>query len=145
MPKEFIRVGSHQSWCVALIVAFALVTCAGCGSKSPVARVKGKVTLDGQPLATGAVVTLPNAGRGSQGKVQNGEFELSTFGNNDGALIGTHRVAVIAQEKAQGSGPEANAGKLLVPERYANPESSGLSIEVKSGETNTPTLELKSP
>ena len=108
------------------------------------APVRGKVTLDGKPLADGAVVTKPASGRGAQGFVRNGEFELGTKSTNDGASIGTHAVAVIAQEKLPNAGPETKAGKLLVPERYTNPDTSGLTIEVKAG-TNTPTLELKSP
>jgi len=123
-----------------MVVAFL---CASCSSKSPVGQVQGKVTLDGKPLASGMVGTLPPAGRGSSGKIENGEFELSTFGKNDGALVGTHKVAVVARENSQGAGPEAKAGKLLIPERYTNPETSGLTIDVKSG-VNTPTLELKS-
>jgi len=96
-------------------------------------------------LASGALVTLPQSGRGAHGTITDGEFYLSTFGNNDGAVPGTHKVAVIAQEKSQGTGPEAPAGKLLVPEQYTNPDTSKLTIEVKSGETNSPTLKLISP
>ena len=44
-----------------------------------------------------------------------------------------------------GKGPEGGFGKSLIPARYSNPESSGLSVEVESGKTNTPTLELTSP
>jgi hypothetical protein len=108
------------------------------------ASVRGKVTLDGQPLAAGAIVTRPKAGRGAQGVIRNGEFMLGTMGSDDGASIGTHQVGVVAQEKPQGAGPEAKPGKLLVPERYTNPDTSELMIEVKPG-NNTPTLELKSP
>jgi hypothetical protein len=107
------------------------------------ASVHGKATLDGQPIAFGTVVTMPDNGRGAQGVIKNGEFQLGTNAASDGALVGIHKVAVIAQEPSQG-GPEGKPGKLLVPEKYTNPTSSGLTIEVKSGETNTPTLELKS-
>jgi hypothetical protein len=133
--------------CNNLVLLFGLAisaACAGCGgSQSAVAHVRGKVTLDGKPLAMGAVVTLPSGGRGAQGVIKNGEFELGTYSSNDGALIGNHRVAVIAQEQGE-SGPEGQPGKLLVPQRYTNPMTSELTIEVKPGEVNTPTLELKS-
>ena len=142
--RKFSHVDCFRCCCVASIIVCAFA-CAGCGSKSPIARVRGKVELDGRPLATGAVVTLPKRGRGAQGAVRDGEFELGTFGKNDGALVGTHQVAVIAYDKSQARGPEAKMGKLLVPARYTNPETSGLSIDVKSGEVNTPTLELTSP
>jgi hypothetical protein len=125
------------------VVILAALLYSGCGQKSSLGRVHGKVTLDGQPLPSGSVVTLPAAGRGAHGMIKNGEFELSTAGENDGVVLGTHKVAVSATESSQGTGPEAAAGKSLLPLRYANPETSGLTIEVKSGD-NTPTLELKS-
>jgi hypothetical protein len=140
-----VRFRLHSSRYYSFVAAGAvLVVCTGCPSTSPVAQVHGKVTLDGKPLAAGGVATIPSGGRGAGGIIKNGEFKLSTFGKDDGALIGSHKVAVIAREQAQGAGPEAKAGKLLVPERYTNPDTSGLSIEVKSGEVNAPTLELKS-
>jgi hypothetical protein len=129
---------------IALAIAL-IASCLGCGSDSSMAPVRGKVTLNGQPIAEGAIATLPKAGRGAQGKITNGKFVLGTDTGSDGALVGTHQVAVIAQEKPSGAGPEAKAGKLLVPQRYTDPTTSGLTIEVKAGETNTPTLDLKSP
>jgi hypothetical protein len=132
--------------CIVHVVVLTALLCAGCGQKtSSVASVHGKVTLDGKPLPSGSIVTLPAAGRGASAPIQMGEFELSTFSKNDGAIIGTHKVAVTANESPQGTGPEAAAGKSLVPQRYSNPDTSGLTIEVKAGEVNTPTLELTSP
>lgn len=119
----------------------------GCGDgrpkKPPVAVVKGKVELDGKPLQSGSVTTSVESGRGALGSITNGQFELSTYGTNDGAILGKHQVAVTAREKGE-EGPEAKPGKLLVPERYTNPQTSGLTIEVKDGE-NTPELKLTSP
>jgi hypothetical protein len=126
------------------VVVLTATLCSGCGQKSSLGRVHGKVTLDGQPVPSGSVVTLPPAGRGAHGIIKNGEFELGTVGENDGAVLGIHKAAVNATEPSQGTGPEAVAGKSLLPVRYANPETSGLTIEVKAGD-NTPTLELKSP
>lgn len=136
-----------SQFCTLMVVVTFVVACVGCGSgkpnRPPVAVVNGKVLLDGRPLETGSIETSVDSGRGALGSIHGGQFELSTYGTNDGALIGMHRVAVIAREKGE-EGPEAKAGKLLVPERYTNPQSSGLIIEVKPGD-NTPTLELKSP
>lgn len=126
------------------MILSCLLTVAGCGATgSNTGKVRGKVTLDEKPLAFGSVVTLPQSGRGAHGVISNGTFELGTAGNSDGAVIGVHKVAVIAQEVAAG-GPEGPAGKLLVPERYTNPETSGLSIEVIAGD-NFPELKLTSP
>lgn len=127
-------------------VAVLMFACAGCGSESkrpPVAKVHGKVELDGKPVEGGSVVTSVASGRGAQGSIKGGQFELSTYGTDDGALLGSHKIAVIVREKGE-EGPEGKAGKLLIPERYINPETSGLTIEVQEGD-NSPELKLTSP
>jgi hypothetical protein len=128
-------------------VVFLVLACAGCNSGTPeVAIVRGKVMLNGKPLTTGQVATLPAVGKGANGLIQSdGSFELSTFGRGDGATIGTHKAIVVAYQQVADSGPESGDGKLLVPKRYVNPEKSGLQIEVKSGEVNELVLELTSP
>ncbi len=134
-----------RPWLI-VAVAVALVPCPGCGGNTPeVAPVEGKVLISGQPLTTGRIITTPAAGRGATGYIQqDGTFELSTYGEGDGALLGTHSVAVLAYEGTP-SGPEGGARKLLVPERYINDMTSGLTIEVKADEDNVPVIELTSP
>src|SRR5690242_21590804 len=63
------------------ITFFALCAfaCVGCGTKSPVAIVRGTVELDGKPLQSGVVTTIPTAGRGAHGEIRDGNFELGTF------------------------------------------------------------------
>lgn len=118
----------------------------GCGPQRPaIAPVHGKVFIDDRPLTQGRVVAVPSSGRGANGIIQSdGSFQLSTYGKNDGALVGTHKVAVVAYEGAGAGGPESSLGKLLVPQRYINPETSGLTIEVASGDDNAPVLKLQS-
>jgi hypothetical protein len=107
--------------------------------------VKGHVTLDGKPLKIGTVITIPDAGRGARGLIQpDGSFELGTYAKADGALLGTHHIGVVAYEGAN-LGPESNDAKLIVPKRYTNPESSGLTIDVKADGNNAPELTLTSP
>jgi hypothetical protein len=107
--------------------------CAGCGPKRPpMAPVRGKVLLDGRPLNTGNVGTIPTAGRGAHGDIQaDGTFELYTYSKRDGALIGKHKVGIVAYDSTAPKGPESPYGKLLVPKRYTNPESSGFTIDVQ--------------
>src|SRR5262245_32840897 len=95
---------SHGILC--LTFPFLLVaSIAGCKPKSNVAPVRGKVTLDGKPLAQGMIATLPAAGRGASGTIQpDGSFELQTFGKNDGATIGLHKVAVVAYDAPANAG-----------------------------------------
>jgi hypothetical protein len=82
---------------VAQLVAacFLLAGCSGSG-RPTVAPVHGKVTYHGEPVSEATVVFLcPGAPRLAVGKTDsNGNYQLTTYESNDGAVIGTHTVAV---------------------------------------------------
>ena len=129
------------------VCALALLSlAAGCGgSDLEFAEVRGKVLLNGQPLTKGSVVTSPASGRGSFGIIQSdGAFELIS-GREPGALIGTHKVSVVATEGGGGEGAEAEQGRSILPARYNSPQTSGLSLEVTGDGDNSPVIELTSP
>ncbi|MCA9234823.1 MAG: hypothetical protein KDA44_05105 [Planctomycetales bacterium] len=126
-------------------VALAALVACGCNSgDSGLAPVSGQVLLDGQPLTTGAVITMPPQGRGARGVIgSDGRFTLSTGDLGEGATIGRHAVAVVAMEETVGLNPEAPR-KLLVPQIYTVPETSGLSIDVVADQDNDVVLKLTS-
>jgi hypothetical protein len=80
----------------------ALLLCAGCGERPPVAPVSGSITLGGKPLAGATITTQPiaadsrNPGPGSFGKTDaDGRFELELVQPAiKGAIIGEHRVMI---------------------------------------------------
>jgi hypothetical protein len=121
---------------VAGSVAFTAVVsliCSGCGSQSDASHfvastvpVKGKVLYKGKPLTQGEITFEPlDSGREAHGRIQpDGTFELTTFNQGDGAVPGTHRVAVT------GTGGK---GKSAVALKYKNPSSSKTEIEVAEG------------
>ena len=140
--------------CIAVIAFAALLS--GCGgSDAPsVAPVTGVVTYQGKPVA-GATVNFIKEGAPRSGVgITNaeGRFQISTFANNDGAIIGDHVVTVVkkavtadlAQPTATGATPEdmmkrmrAEAEKPAekvktdeLPVKYANPTVSGLKAIV---------------
>src|SRR5436190_22388546 len=80
--------------------AFLLVIVAGCGDSRPKrVPVSGKVLIDGEPLKFGGVMFVPENGRSSSGTLDaNGHFALTCYTDNDGALIGKHKVQVFGQE-----------------------------------------------
>jgi hypothetical protein len=128
-----------------MLLGLLMLAVVGCQQKSNVVPVRGKVLLDGKPLTKGMIATMPSAGRGANAKIQpDGSFELRTFGQNDGATVGVHRVAIVAFETPANAGPESGSGPSLVPKRYTSPETSGLTIDVKPGD-NSPELKLTSP
>ncbi len=129
----------------AVVGAVAVALLCGCGgSDHGLVDVSGQVLLDGQPLTTGSVVTLPSQGRGAEGQIDSqGRFTLSSGDLGQGATVGVHHVAVVAVEETEGFSPEAPV-KLLVPKKYTNPSTSGLKIDVQPGQDNDVTLELSS-
>jgi hypothetical protein len=122
--------------------------------------VRGEVTYKGTPLERGTINFLPqdSKGRGASGTIQNGSYSLTTQTPDDGAIPGSYRVTVRAVEGTEASkkvltrtpgapasydqpyfgppsGPQiAKANKLarrLVPDKFNNPDLSGLTAEVK--------------
>lgn len=135
---------------VCTLSAATLASVVGCEeSKSNLGRVEGIVRLDGKPLTGGKIQFLPPAGRSAIAEIQSdGTFTLGTFGNSDGAIIGTHKVAVIAFEPGSVGRPDPAKPraplKPLVPERYLAAGTSGLTYEVKPG-LNNAEFDLTSP
>jgi hypothetical protein len=133
----------------ARAATFALVAAVGCsGTDETMGRVEGVVRLNGQPLQSGKVIFQPQAGRNALGVINaDGTFTLTT-GDSDGALIGEHKVGIVAFEGASPGRPDPTGPrqplKMLVPERYLAPGTSGLTYEVKAGD-NHPEFDLTTP
>jgi hypothetical protein len=134
------------------LAAWALLA-AGCGSDRPeLARVTGTVTLDGKPLPKGTITFESVGKRPATGTIVNGQItEVTTYDAGDGAPVGSHKVAISATEApasavvanpGEAKAPRADymTGKSLIPTRYNDPSTSGLSAEIKSGEN---TVEFK--
>ena len=120
----------------------------GCGKKlataSPAEKipVSGKVLLaNGQPLTTGAITFIPDdpsQGPPIIGRLQEtGTFKLE---GSEGAFTGFYTVYVDPNSPTSSKG---NHFRSVIPEKYQNPESSPLRIEVKLGESNNFTFNLE--
>lgn len=79
-----------------MIVAGCLLGALGCGKD--IYPVKGRVTIDGKPVAKAMVRFLPDndqTPRLAWGTTsETGEFIMSTFKTNDGVLPGVYRVTI---------------------------------------------------
>lgn len=134
-----------------------LLISVGCGPNRPeVAKVKGKVTFRGAPVTCGSVMFWPETGRPARGKIaEDGTFSLTTFDAADGAVLGKHTVTIEAVkvhesgpqpksmaeeiEMAKKTGPGAMQSatvQQLIPPKYSNRKTSGLSKEVVRGENS---------
>ena len=138
---------------VLAVCALMCLVSSGCGDSGPdLGEVRGKVTMDGQPLANAIVTFTPlEGGRASTGQTnENGEYTL-VFADQEGAIPGKHRVriastpeAVAPQEEYSSDDPrygqpstaadytKAGAQRETIPARY-NTESN-LEEEVTDGE-----------
>lgn len=119
----------------------------GCGGKT-IYPVNGKVVysddtlakeLAGYKLEFEAIDTkLDGAGVSAAGEVQkDGTFQLTTRTENDGAVVGRHRV-LIAPPLPEGDVP---AGRRIIDPRYGDYSTSGLEATIEP-KTNTVTLKV---
>ena len=123
-----------------LLISFLpiLGLASGCGGDHGLAPVSGRVTLDGTPLADAAVLFQAEGGGVPATGVtdKEGNFEMST-GELKGVAIGKNSVSVVKEISLQPKGKveesEIVPTKLLTPPKYASPQTSGLSVDVKPG------------
>jgi hypothetical protein len=119
-------------------VAAALVGLSGgCATDDPhpaTVPVEGKVTYQGQPVPKGTITFQPDGGRPGVGEIQpDGTYRLSTFGDKDGAVPGTHKVMILANTgdpTKMPSSPGYVAPKDLIPKKYSDLTTSGLEVTV---------------
>jgi hypothetical protein len=112
----------------------------------------------GQPVAGATVSFLGrNSPRIASGETdEQGQFQLTTFEANDGAVLGTHIVTVYkpaetiepigidpnldpqsyaaAMDRAAARAIKAQAAGSLLPARYVDPKTSDLRFDVVAGE-----------
>lgn len=130
-----------------LLAILGSVSLSGCESsnKLQTAEVTGRVTIDGRPLSMGTVMFVPEHGKMATGRIEsNGTFRLSTYGSNDGVIVGKCRAAVMVITSAGEENELEPARPSPIPAKYSAVGTSGLEYEVKAGETNLFHLDLKS-
>ncbi len=116
-------------------------------NRKPTYPVRGQVLCDGCAVAGACVVfhyVTPESGKlvraGDAVTEGDGSFVLSTYTAGDGGPAGEYKVTVF-HSKIPFEADTAPAASPL-PEKYRNPETSGLTATVKSGK-NVFTFELK--
>ncbi|HEY2892925.1 MAG TPA: carboxypeptidase-like regulatory domain-containing protein [Pirellulales bacterium] len=123
-----------------------LVLLFGCSRRPKnVVRVKGRVTLGGQPLS-GATVTFTPKGEGSASRGftnENGEYALNYAVGVDGAVIGEHIVSITTHRPGD---PDAKPPIPDVPEKVpykyrTGPDQLKATVEKKGENVIDFTLE----
>jgi hypothetical protein len=143
---------------IALAVS-GLAAVGGCAADGPqrpkVVPVNGVVRFNGRPL-DGARVTFTSAAGGisAYGVTDaEGKFTLTTFLPGDGAVPGKHQVTVVKAEEvghptAKTAPPVFRPGgaphpRSLIPPKYGNLATSGLTAEVSEAGDNEVVLDLR--
>jgi hypothetical protein len=134
-----------------LAITFAAALCAGCNGYSQKANVEkvvpaaGTLTYQGKPLESYQVALLPTDGRRPATGITDaaGKFTLGTNNVGDGAPPGTHKVAIVwspprpagemGQETINDNPATLPKPKIKIPDKYSDPEKSGLVVEVPAG------------
>jgi hypothetical protein len=121
-------------------VALALVCLFGCRAKvvtrADRATVSGKVTLAEQPLTGGSIsfISTNDAGQRATGiLLADGTFAIADV------PIGPVRVAVDTEPMRVGA-PDRY---VKIPAKYANPDTSGFTYEVKPGDNTGASFNLE--
>ncbi len=130
------------AWASLVAVVALLVGMAGCdqsGAEYKVAKVKGTVSHQGKAVKGGSItfqpVAVEGAKAGAKGKPasaevkDDGTFVLSTYGKEDGAVVGKHRVMYMPIAV----GAESYEDKPA-PSPYAGLTPKEKEVEVKPGE-----------
>jgi hypothetical protein len=122
--------------CGFWIPAAALLLAAGCGGK-PTGELSGLVTFNGQPLALGTITFICQDGTVARGNIMDGAYHVEKV------WVGPTKITVFAHpspylkemlEKMQPPPPPALWKEYVpIPERYQDPDQSGLSYEVVRG------------
>jgi hypothetical protein len=122
----------------------------GCGpGKFPVAKAKGKVVCNGQPVTSGSVTFSPlgeseslEVGKSATATVgSDGIFVLTTNNRFDGAVVGKHRIQHVgskgeeSEDESEGTLPEGSPEELAQSAERARQQHAKLKSEcVQAGE-----------
>jgi len=110
-------------------------------NRKPTQPVRGRLTLDGAPLANAQIIFWTPDLKDKDGKKAtrvtdafseaDGTFAMSTYVANDGMAEGDYRVTVTLREPFFDLSGKLGANKL--PERYATHNTSTFTAKVKTG------------
>jgi len=138
-------------WICLLITVLPLAACSDGGPKNrrPTHKVTVIVTQKGKPVDGATVTFINQEGEPAiaYGKTDaEGKAKMKTYVEGDGAVAGRHKVLIEKSESIGGAptvdqnskeydpnAPPAQI-KYLLPQKYSNPATSGLTAEVKEGQ-----------
>lgn len=130
------------------LLGWLLIGTFGCGPSLPeTIPISGTIKLDGRPLELASISFVPESGGrfGYGTSDAEGHFKISTFGVEDGATLGRHKVLVakVDFQRPNGSNTVANEDELerigswetksMLPEKYSSATTTDLLVDVSEG------------
>ena len=137
--------------CTGLVLCGALAGCGGPSDELPREAISGKVSLDGQPLATGVIQFRPTSSEPAPAgaQIKDGAFSIP---RNEGPTPGNYKVVINAAGEAKALSAAESSGEKaikrgglapeLIPPQYNS--NSTLTAKVEAGKANTFEFALKS-
>jgi len=141
LPSHQVQSGRQRPAAATLVVALLFCGCGGDADGFVREAVSGRVTLDGQPLAGGAIRFIPKGGdqgAASWGRVTDGAYAIAA---SDGPVAGEYSVAITSEgstepiEGPPGEEPKADDRGAEIPEIY-NARTT-LQATVEPGKANS--------
>jgi hypothetical protein len=132
------------------LAALVLVLAAGCAGRGTdrATALAGKVSYRGKAVGTGTIVFVPDGSRGTNGPplcaaIQpDGGYKVTAGAS--AVPAGWYRVTIAAVAvPPAGPGQAFGVPYSLLPDRYRDPELSGLVCEVKAGRENAINFNLE--
>ncbi len=114
------------------VILVGMIGCSEGGMKT--APVEGTITYGGKPVPQGSITFQPVHGPNATANIKNGAYNLKTYRDGDGAVIGKHQVTIISLEDQSGRLPEDRnpLPPPLIPLKYNFTDKSGLTAEVEN-------------
>ncbi len=127
-----------------ITVCCALASLVGCGGSSDKAIVKGKVTYKGAPVTGGTLTLAPASGPPLSVTIKaDGTFQTSDIPTGQMG-VGIDTDSIMAMPGGSMANPPKDVQmpkKVVIPAKYKDPKTSGLTWDIKSG-TNTKDFDL---
>lgn len=124
------------------IIGLGIVVALGCNNsdgRPNRTQVSGTVTFRGQKVAEADIIFSPANGNAAYGKTdESGKYQLSTFGENDGAIPGSYKVMI--SKKVITNGMTAEESRNYFAQHGTPPPEPVYEylVPMKYGDINTP-------
>jgi hypothetical protein len=134
--------------CSVLLGSFLLVAALGCGES--VSTVSGEVKVNDKPLPDG-IISFASQGKKKkvrEGIIKDGKYSVSDVPVGDTIVTVKETSTMTAPAPAKGSSKTATPPKptTLIPAKYGDPRTSGLTYTVQAGENvYNPPIQAEAP